>query len=97
MGALFEMYPGLDSSTSTMKTSLPYGKLLTVDNQKLTVTTNIFRNQSECPMFDHSIALPHLTPFQNRIRPNDGNDQEELQNEIRMQRHALLAVKKAYV
>ena len=44
-------------------------------------------------MFDH-IALPRLTPVQNRIRPNGGNDQEELQNEIRVQRDALLAVDK---
>ena len=64
MGALFEMYPGLDSSTSTMKTSLPYGKLLTVDNQKLTVTTNIFRNQSELA------RVGHHKVWRVRVRPS---------------------------
>jgi hypothetical protein len=39
-------------------------------------------------MFDHK-ALPHLTRFQNRIQSKGGNDQEELQSDVRMQRHAL--------
>ena len=39
-------------------------------------------------MFDNKV-LPHLTLFQNCIRPEGGKHQEELQSDIRTQRHAL--------
>ena len=47
-------------------------------------------------MFDHK-ALLHWMLFQNRIRPKGGNIQEELQSDIRMQRHALFALVKLMI
>ena len=41
VGALFEMFPRVNSSISTMKTPPPYGKLLATDNQRLYLITVI--------------------------------------------------------